>query len=60
MSTDTNPSEDQLSNIIQLWGFLREICKFARLLMKVTATLAKNLSTLLATMASASAIDGAI
>ena len=60
MSADTNPSEDQLSNIIQLWGFLREICKFSRLLMKVTATLAKNLSTLLATMASASAIDGAI
>ena len=36
------------------------LSKFAGLLMKVTATLAKNLLTLLATMTSASAIDGAI
>ena len=59
MSTDIKVSQAQLSKIIQSGGFLGALLnKLTGPLMKVL--FAKKVLTLLPTMASASAIDGAI
>ena len=59
--TDIELSKAQLSKIIQLGRFLGTLLsKFAGPLMKAILSLAKNVLTLLATMASASTIDAAI
>ena len=61
LSTDVKFSKAQLSKIIQLRGFLGTLLdKLAGPLMKVTVSLAKNALGLLATMESASPLDGAI
>ena len=61
MSTDIKLSKAQLSKIIQSGGFLGALlAKLADPLMRVAVLLAKNVLALLATMASASPIDGAI
>ena len=61
MSTDIKRSKAQLSKIIQSGGFLGALLgKFAGPLMKVGVPSAKSFLAPLATMASASAIDGAI
>ena len=61
MSMDVKLSKAQLPKIIQSGGFLGVLlCKLAGSLMKVGVLLAKNILGPLATIASTSAIDGAI
>ena len=57
MSTDTKLSKDQISKLIQSWGFLRLLLsKLAAPLMKVIVPLAKNILAPLRITAVASAI----
>ena len=61
MSMDVKLSKAQLPKIIQSGGFLGVLlCKLAGSLMKVGVLLAKNVLGPLGTIASTSAIDGAI
>ena len=61
MPTDIKLSKTQLSRIIQSGGFLSALfIKFAGLLMKVAGSLTEHVLASLATVASASSIDGAI
>ena len=61
MSTDLKLSKAQISNLIQSGGFLGSLLnKLAGPLMKIEIPLAKNVLTLLATTAAASAIDAGI
>ena len=61
ISTDIKFSKTELPKIIQSGEFLGALLgKFAGLLTKVAVLLAKNVLVPLGTMASASAIDGAI
>ena len=58
MSTDIKLSKAQLSKIIQSGGFLGALLgKFANPLIRIAVSLAKNVLSPLATMASASAVD---
>ena len=58
MSTDIKLSKAQLSKIIQSGGFLGALLgKFASPLVRIAVSLAKNVLSPLATMASASAVD---